>query len=215
MSDKFGGSGGRVEVFVSSKLLSHGWKLKGEAAEPDLTDIKPGTEKSVAWKAFLGDLARDRKVWGTEVYTDDSDMLAMLVHSGFLLPPMLSVSNQAKATRDRSTAGSGEGILVTLRVVGRLVRYISTERNGLKSRGWGNGHDGGSLVVETVRRVPVVSLTLSLGVSAFISRRHDTDTLFVMDDLALGAVLRDCRRRHRTSRPCPVGLREHDCSWRP
>lgn len=84
---------------------------------------------------------RKRKLWGTEVYTDDSDLLAIAVHSGYLRilpnshPPTLR----------------GRGSLVLKLIVGpTLLRYESTVRQGLKSRNWGNSHDGQSLIVHSL-----------------------------------------------------------------
>jgi hypothetical protein len=165
-----GGGGGRVEIFVPIGLLGGGggWKLNDgegveEAKEENGKGKKNGKEAasgeeastSGGWQSLLSQLiGKERKVWGTEVYTDDSDLIAVLVHSGFLLPsPYPSSSSPPSMTEKMEKDTAASGLLVTCRVIGRLVRYISTERNGLRSRGWGNGHDGGSLVVEGVKRV--------------------------------------------------------------
>lgn len=117
---------------------------------------------------------RKRKVWGSDVYTDDSDVLALLLHSGWLRLGRRKEGGQklvagekgageqaVKASRIpwKGFAGEGEGekkregvksLVVKLIVAPRLVRYQGCERMGLKSRSWGNGHDGVSLMVEGV-----------------------------------------------------------------
>ena len=53
---------------------------------------------------------------------------------------------------------TGKDLIVTLRVLPRLAKYFSSTRGGVKSRGWGGGHDGESLIIiaveecESVRR---------------------------------------------------------------
>ncbi|BGP36960.1 hypothetical protein JCM10449v2_000864 [Rhodotorula kratochvilovae] len=123
--------------------------------------------------AHIADLpsARQREVWGTDVYTDDSDVLLVLLHSGWLRVTRrerrLRAGEKgagADAIRRARTVGEeriavpgagGEGVppalLVRLRVVPALVRYEGIERQGIRSRSWGNGHDGVSLRVEDVQ----------------------------------------------------------------
>ncbi|GAA6035340.1 hypothetical protein JCM8097_008821 [Rhodosporidiobolus ruineniae] len=127
--------------------------------------------------AHLTDLPslRKRKVWGTDVYTDDSDVLAVLLHSGWL---RVGRRERRKRAGER---GAGEEALkralmpgepprpqgeeeeeeesvpkalkVTLGVCPPLVRYQGLGRQGVRSRSWGNGHDGVSLRVEKVEGV--------------------------------------------------------------
>lgn len=160
---------------------------------------------------------RTRQVWGTDVYTDDSDVLAVVLHSGWVrlarrqrVPragekgagddairrarEKISVPNpkRKKVSRvvnevaqhpepDTSDARSAEGnkdkngdaapgednddapppenLVVTLGIVPALVRYQGLERGGIRSRSWGNGHDGVSLRVEAIKPLDV-SLSL-------------------------------------------------------
>ncbi|GAA6052330.1 hypothetical protein JCM3770_007255 [Rhodotorula araucariae] len=126
--------------------------------------------------AHLADLpaVRKRAVWGTDVYTDDSDVLLVLLHSGWLRVTRrerrLRAGEKgagADAIRRARTlgeeridvlSGNGDGadevpvaLLVRLGVVPALVRYEGIERQGVRSRSWGNGHDGVSLRVEDVQ----------------------------------------------------------------
>jgi len=45
-------------------------------------------------------------------------------------------------------------LCVYLRILPRLKNYNGSLRRGLKSKGWGSGHDGESLCVEKVVRIP-------------------------------------------------------------
>ncbi len=76
---------------------------------------------------------RLRQVWGTDVYSDDSDLVAVLVHTGHV---------KLKATAPKMP------LLVSLRVCPAQASYASSDRNGLKSRAWSEAHDGLSYKVE-------------------------------------------------------------------
>ncbi|PWY97696.1 hypothetical protein BCV70DRAFT_47610 [Testicularia cyperi] len=146
-----------------------------------------------------------RKLWGTDVYTDDSDVLAMCVHAGWVEGPSLEaegipswvppgraarawngLSSSASSASmvngaSRGVNGTGEGVetasaetgqdkaknaprssskdsginvpsdlSVILRIAPKLIAYKGCQRGGIKSRSWGNTHDGVSLVVESV-----------------------------------------------------------------
>jgi hypothetical protein len=83
---------------------------------------------------------RKRKVWGTDIYTDDSDVVGIALHSGWL---RLSPSD-GKADEDKAKV---QTLLVKLLVAPALIRYQGCTRQGLRSRSWGNGHEGVSLMV--------------------------------------------------------------------
>ncbi|GAA6011815.1 hypothetical protein JCM8202_004160 [Rhodotorula sphaerocarpa] len=132
--------------------------------------------------AHLADLPgfRKRQVWGTDVYTDDSDILALLVHSGWLRvtrrerrrragekgagadairrarvegEERIEAAGAGGESGSILTAATAMAIKVTLGVVPPLVRYQGIERQGVRSRNWGNGHDGVSLRVENAELV--------------------------------------------------------------
>ncbi|KAL7409340.1 histone deacetylation protein Rxt3-domain-containing protein [Mrakia frigida] len=155
-----GGAGGRVEVFIASAFLGNGWSVKGEDTHEG-GGLGGGGE---GWKGLLERLSEERRFWGTEVYTDDSDLVGVLVHSGWVVPRFTSVASMYGGGGEGEVGrkDKGGGVRVTLRMVGRLIRYVSTERNGVRSRGWGNGHDGGSLVVESVVRVEASEKQVSM-----------------------------------------------------
>jgi len=133
---------------------------------------------------------KTRQVWGTDVYTDDSDLLGILVHSGWIRlarrerklragekgagdeairraresikEPMNKrkrVSTILNEVAQHHEEGEEEevpkNLLVTVGIVPALVRYQGMERSGIRSRNWGNGHDGVSLRVENVQPLSV------------------------------------------------------------
>lgn len=71
-----------------------------------------------------------RQLWGTDVYSDDSDLLAVLVHTGHV------------------TKASKSNLLVSLRISPVQPSYSGSDRNGLRSRSWTGEHAGVSFKVE-------------------------------------------------------------------
>lgn len=76
------------------------------------------------------------QLWGTDVYTDDSDLVAILMHTGYYAPPSSSPATTILELR------------ATVKVLAPQERYISTMRNLLRSRSWGVA-GGCSLSVES------------------------------------------------------------------
>lgn len=121
-------------------------------------------------KEKLENICKTRNLHGSEVYTDDSDPVAVLVHSGWLrgewpenvdtdlmdLPP--APSSDA-VVPDEITAKPGIPFLapedrdlqITMVVLPQLKTYKGCVRYGMKSRDWGAGetrpHDGVSWMV--------------------------------------------------------------------
>lgn len=148
-STKHVNEGAIVMVRVNGAFLGSSWVVRGER----------GWDESTPYPSMDVELGRgieSRQVWGTDVYTDDSDLGLVLIHAGWI-----------RWTREEDVVMKEEGgaaakkpilkdvIEVTVRVVPRLNRYTATERNGIRTRAWGNGHDGSSIVVEGVKRVSV------------------------------------------------------------
>ncbi|KAK9455756.1 hypothetical protein V1511DRAFT_313362 [Dipodascopsis uninucleata] len=75
-----------------------------------------------------------RELWGTDIYTDDSDVVAVLYHMGFLPP-------------EQDSPDKGDCV-ATLRILPNLEKYTGSYRHGLKSRTWLAPHDGVSFRVE-------------------------------------------------------------------
>jgi len=76
---------------------------------------------------------RLRRLWGTDVYTDDSDLVAVLVHTGHV---------------KLKSAAPKTPLLVSLRVCPPQPTYPGSERNGLKSRSWSKEHVGAAYKIE-------------------------------------------------------------------
>lgn len=138
------------------------------------------------WQFWAQPSLEHRKLWGTDVYTDDSDVLAMCVHAGWIEAPhipgvpewlcgggCLPVAKAWKALSVKEAEQTGEpmpeptprepihivpsatcDLSVILRIAPKLVLYKGCHRGGIKSRSWGNTHDGVSLVVESVELRP-------------------------------------------------------------
>ncbi|KAK4685593.1 hypothetical protein P7C73_g4550, partial [Tremellales sp. Uapishka_1] len=135
-----GNEGGISIVRIGGRFLGKKWKIRGEG----------GWDDSVSFPECACEISRgrfERRIWGTDVYTDDSDLGMVLVHAGWIRWSNSGLGTEEDETRD------GDIINVTVRIVPRLIRYTATERNGVKSRNWGNGHDGLSIVIESVERV--------------------------------------------------------------
>ncbi|WFD44404.1 hypothetical protein MPSI1_003072 [Malassezia psittaci] len=142
------------------------------------------SEKS-AWQFWSQPSLSQRKLWGTDVYTDDSDVLAMCVHAGWIEAPHIpqvpewlggggtsAVSkawnqlcqreehafgierNASQHSETRQESQLTCDLSVTLRIAPKLILYKGCHRGGIKSRSWGNSHDGASLVVESVELRP-------------------------------------------------------------
>jgi hypothetical protein len=116
----------------------------------------------------------NRQVWGTDVYTDDSDIVAILYHCGILksndpfanfetLKTGINIdTNSIIKTRtepvyavqpDNTRENISDVLVVRLRVLPSLEKYIGCYRHCYNSRSWQGSvmHDGVSVSVETVR----------------------------------------------------------------
>ncbi|KAL3633196.1 hypothetical protein CASFOL_022958 [Castilleja foliolosa] len=67
---------------------------------------------------------RGGQLWGTDVYTVDSDLVAVLMHTGYCRP----TASPPPATQE---------LRATIRVLPPQDCYISTLRNNVRSRAWG------------------------------------------------------------------------------
>ncbi|ORX58168.1 Rxt3-domain-containing protein [Hesseltinella vesiculosa] len=118
---------------------------------------------------------KKRAIWGTGVYTDDSDVVAMILHAGKyelnFQEPEISPTNpfiaavqgksvtkplQAKAYlkhQEHDTTVPDHDVQVTLRVLPKLRSYADSLQHHIKSRRWGKNHDGISFYVEQVEKI--------------------------------------------------------------
>eukprot|EP00258_Populus_trichocarpa_P032083 XP_024448102.1 uncharacterized protein LOC7484105 isoform X1 [Populus trichocarpa] len=70
---------------------------------------------------------RGGQLWGTDIYTNDSDLVAVLMHTGYFCP---TASPPPPAIQE---------LCATIRVLPPQDSYISMLRNNVRSRAWGAG----------------------------------------------------------------------------
>ncbi|KAH9664600.1 zinc finger CCCH domain-containing protein [Citrus sinensis] len=70
---------------------------------------------------------RGGQLWGTDIYTDDSDLVAVLMHTGYCRP---TASPPPSAIQE---------LRATIRVLPPQDCYTSEQRNNVRSRAWGAG----------------------------------------------------------------------------
>ncbi|KAL3900565.1 MAG: hypothetical protein SGCHY_001246 [Lobulomycetales sp.] len=146
---------------------------------------------------YAGNLSlRLGAVWGTEIYSDDSDIVAACVHAGYYKPADAQNWNDKKIAGgsganhttypiipDSAIFFDNEGVVsemlpdhdlrVKLIVLPRLAKYTGSLQHGIKSRTWsGPGqHDGESFRIISCEQVPSTSSpgkTSSIGVASSV-----------------------------------------------
>lgn len=124
--------------------------------------------------------SQQRHIWGSEVYTDDSDVLTVLMHTGRIPtgaePELMSSSRklvvQGSISSTPPTPATkwgaptptskeeppelrpGQDLLVDLIILPTLEMYSGTTRFGIKSRSWKTNHDGMSYSIWGLQWVP-------------------------------------------------------------
>lgn len=148
--------GGLVIATISPGWLGWDFRLKGEKgwersdaySHGDALGLLVGSLEDID---ILPEDQRWADVWGTEYCTDDSALGHMLLKGGW-------IRWGKEANKEVDWAGvkvASDGIEVRIRLAPRLVRYTPSFANGLRSRAWGNGHDGWSVKIEGVKRISV------------------------------------------------------------
>ena len=108
-----------------------------------------------------------RAVWGTDVYSDDTDPLAAAIHAGWIrgdwgdsvdvsMLELNTVNDTAEAKQTELTTlpsspispPPGKDLHLTILILPTLESYASRVSHGVKSRPWGNDHDGLSYRIE-------------------------------------------------------------------
>ncbi|KAI8058419.1 histone deacetylation protein Rxt3-domain-containing protein [Syncephalis plumigaleata] len=107
------------------------------------------------WLTFTNPAVKQRRIWGTDIYTDDSDVVAALIHTGKYTPlsphPLLQQDKIRETRRGiMEDKAPNYDLEVTLRVVSRLQRYTGTVRHYIRSRDW-TEHDGASFMIHNVK----------------------------------------------------------------
>ncbi|OAF54816.1 hypothetical protein VC83_08927 [Pseudogymnoascus destructans] len=151
-----------------------------------------------------------RSVWGTDIYTDDTDVVAACIHGGWIrgewsddvdisvLDLVIDDSAEDNGTATKVTSKNGDITLtappargpmlppppkdlhVTILVLPALEKYSSTTRWGIRSRAWANTHDGLSFQIMSVKFVSGVDTAKEIRGSA---RRLRIDSQLREDDL--------------------------------
>ncbi|KAL8736476.1 MAG: hypothetical protein Q9166_000268 [cf. Caloplaca sp. 2 TL-2023] len=122
------------------------------------------------------EVTRRRALWGCDVYTDDSDPLAAAIHSGWVqghwgndidLSMLETADPSSRPTEISEPLVAGTVIMtsppqipmippmnrdlhLTCLVLPPLEKYTSKICHGIKSREWGNNHDGMSFRIQKV-----------------------------------------------------------------
>lgn len=144
-------------------------------------------------RAYLSHASREhlcaqRQVWGTDVYTDDSDPLAAAVHSGWIRgawsedvdvnllelnigqpAPQDGIVGNQSVTHEAQTKSTdtltntpatgpvtppeNRDAYITLLVLPPLEKYASSTWYGIRSRSWGDNHDGMSFKIHRIEWV--------------------------------------------------------------
>ncbi|MBE7180224.1 MAG: hypothetical protein INR71_03280 [Terriglobus roseus] len=124
------------------------------------------------------EICRHRFLWGSDIYSDDSDPIAAAMHSGWLLgewprdvdAEMLELTNGSRRNGlqpEMEIPNVMEAPLptgpivppqdmdchITLLLLPPLTRYPSVTKNGIKSRQWGSNHDGLSFTIHKIEWV--------------------------------------------------------------
>ncbi|KAF2766586.1 Rxt3-domain-containing protein [Teratosphaeria nubilosa] len=126
----------------------------------------------------LAAICKQRQVWGTDVYTDDSDVVAAAVHSGWLKgdfgefnddlqllcgdEPDMDTSDETSPdppltfdTRPAKPAkiSAGHDLHITVLIVPPVEQYVSSTQHFIQSREWKEKHDGMSYMIQRIEFV--------------------------------------------------------------
>ncbi|THW90212.1 Rxt3-domain-containing protein [Aureobasidium pullulans] len=123
----------------------------------------------------LEEICKTRAVWGSEVYSDDSDPVAAAVHSGWIRGDFGEFnedlrelfSEQGEEASDTPELGKvvtekpkvplrlppKADLHITLLILPALTNYMASTQNFLRSREWGSDHDGVSYMIHSIEFV--------------------------------------------------------------
>ncbi|KAF9335861.1 hypothetical protein BG006_010482 [Podila minutissima] len=151
---------GRPELFLGYYRYDPATLLPNlEGHENSLLEVRVAS----TYLTYDNAKVRKREVWGTDVYTDDSDVVAMLIHSGKYIPPLSPTSTEQDSlhpTGQHNFAAiqkhicPGFDLAVTLRVMPKLEKYQGSIRNRINSRTWPtDNHSGASFKIEAIHKL--------------------------------------------------------------
>ncbi|SCW01834.1 LAFE_0E08284g1_1 [Lachancea fermentati] len=102
----------------------------------------------------------NQEIWGTDIYTDDSDILLVLKHCGVILGENTTAQTPANYSNPNNVKGlvppeSIEfDVSVEILLLPPLQKYSASKRHGVKSREWTSWHDGLSYGIYGVTITP-------------------------------------------------------------
>lgn len=116
----------------------------------------------------LEEICRRRQLWGVDVYTDDSDVVAAAVHSGWLQGDFGEWNDDLRAMDGIKDEANGEtkpqlsfesmpskpirapknhDLHITVLILPPLEKYAGLNQNHILSRNWDKTHDGMSFMI--------------------------------------------------------------------
>ncbi|KAF2172875.1 hypothetical protein M409DRAFT_49390 [Zasmidium cellare ATCC 36951] len=132
-----------------------------------LSPSEPGSDRTPS----LEEICRHRQLWGTEIYTDDSDVVAAAVHSGWIKgdfgdynDDLHEVGDDNPEPNDDQTVTlslparpgrpvkvpPGHDAHITVLVLPPLQSYAATNQHHILSRDWKEAHDGMSYMIHSI-----------------------------------------------------------------
>ncbi|KAL1305088.1 hypothetical protein AAFC00_002021 [Neodothiora populina] len=138
-----------------------------------LKAITTPQDEQFAVAGGLEEICKTRAVWGTEIYTDDSDVVAAAVHSGWLRGDFGDYNADIVDlfAEDGESTFAPVGALIsakpeiplrpaddadlhiTVLLAPPLSKYAATTQHHLRSREWGSDHDGMSFMIHSMQFV--------------------------------------------------------------
>eukprot|EP00238_Polyblepharides_amylifera_P010062 CAMPEP_0196590780 /NCGR_PEP_ID=MMETSP1081-20130531/67537_1 /TAXON_ID=36882 /ORGANISM="Pyramimonas amylifera, Strain CCMP720" /LENGTH=446 /DNA_ID=CAMNT_0041913977 /DNA_START=33 /DNA_END=1373 /DNA_ORIENTATION=- len=110
---------------------------------------------------------RGRQLWGTDVYTDDSDVVAALMHSGFISSNLSTPSPDLLHYR------------ASLTPLPPRQTYESKARNGVRSRAWCGARHGCSYQVDACFAITASGMSVEL--DSWLARAPAAVPTFLVD----------------------------------
>lgn len=131
---------------------------------------------------YFEEICRRRQIWGTDVYTDDSDIVAAAVHSGWLKGDFgefnEDIHELCHPDENEMQLGPAYTLLekpprpvtippnldahVTVLILPPLENYVGLVQNHVLSREWKDNHDGMSFMIQRIDFVDEGSQTRNL-----------------------------------------------------
>ncbi|KAF9425842.1 hypothetical protein BGZ94_007173 [Podila epigama] len=152
---------GRPEFFLGHYRYDPSTLLPNmQGRENSLFEVRVAS----TYLTFDNPKVRKRELWGTDIYTDDSDVVAMVIHSGFYIPPLSPMSTEQDLIQPTGLQHNFASLTqvhicpafdlaVSIRVMPKLVKYQGSIKNRIKSRTWPTNHDGVSFKIESIRKL--------------------------------------------------------------